>query len=273
MTSRFRVRRAPAIPPLLVRITVGSLIISGVALSCSDGPAGPDGPPVASLLASRDSVVIEPGDSTDLRAEARDSAGLPMPTATIHWRSQVPAVAIVSPAGVLRAEGAGLTRIVASARGASDTIHVTVLHPLIETTLSSRLDTITAIGYDAQVDVEDATGTLRVTARGAGATHVVVRERHGTADSVRVVVVQRPYRLLVADPFTGAVGSSVQLETLVHDENNSIIVAPRISWSSGDPAIAHVSASGLVTLLAPGRSATSTIGPPASSSPSHRREP
>lgn len=264
---------------LPVRVVCGPLVLLGLGLSCGDAPTAPTGAPVAALVASMDSVVIEPGDSTRLRAEARDAAGRPMPPSPVQWRSLSTSVASVSPEGTVQARAAGQARIVATLRGRSDTVHVVVPAPITQTRLSARLDTITRIGDRVTVEVssqsvtgprlgrytvtsrdsgvatpwlEPHTGTLGVIGQRAGATWIVVKERHGSADSLRIVVAPRAAHVVLPEKITGAVGGSVQLSPTVFDDRFATMPASSLVWTSADSTIATVSASGLVRMHALG---------------------
>jgi hypothetical protein len=197
----------------------------------------------------------------------------------IEWESLDPSVADVSVAGLIRARGQGSARIVASARGRADTVHVTVLPPIIETTLLSHVDTVTVIPETIEVEVgsrsavgprlgrytavarntavaspwiEDGSTTLRIVVLGAGTTYVVVQERGGTSDSIRVVGAQRATGFGPIDGITGFVGGTTQIHLAVFDANTRLIAEPTIAWRSDNPAVVSVSATGEARFLSLG---------------------
>src|SRR5687768_8978047 len=58
--------------------------------------------PAAGAL-SPEAVRVLPGDSVQLTADVRDSAGAPMTSTQVAWTTRDAAVALVSPAGLVRA--------------------------------------------------------------------------------------------------------------------------------------------------------------------------
>lgn len=82
----------------------------------------------SSVVAAQDSVGFASlGDTTRLAASAFDGDGAPFQDVVAHWRSLNPAVATVRPGGLVRAAGAGVANIIASAGGKSDTTRVGVV--------------------------------------------------------------------------------------------------------------------------------------------------
>ena len=50
----------------------------------------------------------------------------------------------------------------------------------------------------------------------------------------------------------GALGATVQLSATVRDQNGQVMSGVAVTWASGDPAVATVSAAGLVTAVSHG---------------------
>jgi len=257
-----------------------ALALSLAVWACSgESPVTP-GARVAAVLASRDSIAFDIGDSVLVQADPRDAMGNSVLEATIDWSSTDPSVAIVHPNGRLAqviAAGAGTSGIVASAGSHSATIAITVLPPITATTLALHTDTAwapgdqLAIGISSQSATGPRIGHYTVVSRSniatagfdvpthkvivnteqVGETYVVVTERHGTVDSVLVVVRQRPARVHIsANPFQGFVGRSFALTAQVTDARNNPIAGQTVSWSSLDTAIARVDSNGLVSFRA-----------------------
>src|SRR5688572_33347412 len=78
-----------------------------VNLSCGDNPTAPKADRVASVVASHATLVIEPGGSTELRAERRNADGLTLGPGGIQWEALDPSVADITPAGLVRAHTPG----------------------------------------------------------------------------------------------------------------------------------------------------------------------
>ncbi|HMJ58555.1 MAG TPA: hypothetical protein VK467_05430, partial [Gemmatimonadales bacterium] len=191
-------------------------------LACGDNSVDPLRR-VAQVVASRSAVVVDVGDTVPLRAEARDAAGDRISEAPIRWRATPASVVSVSGGGgTARAVGVGQGLVIAEAGNHADTIQAAVPPPIIATTLSTHLDTLTAFGdqrtiaitsvsavgaRDGTYDVTASNYTvalawldpehsrLNIQAGGAGSVYIRVTERKGTRDSVLIVVRQDPARV------------------------------------------------------------------------------
>src|SRR5690242_4044498 len=97
--------------------------------ACGESPVTPDRR-VTAVLASRDSISFDIGDSVLVQAEPRDAMGNTVLEASIDWRSLEPGVAAVVPNGRLArviATGPGKGGIVASSGTRNTTIAITVV--------------------------------------------------------------------------------------------------------------------------------------------------
>ncbi|HMC18808.1 MAG TPA: hypothetical protein VKH16_06265 [Gemmatimonadales bacterium] len=257
----------------------GPVLALGVAaglLACGEGPSNP-ARRIMAVVTSRDSVYLDVADTVVDRAEARDVNGDAIPDAAVTWRSLDGAVAGVTVSGAtarIFARAHGVTGVVATSDDRADTTAVTVLPPIIATTLASHLDTAWALGdtFAIAVSSQSASGPrfgqytavsrtaaasaafdaetnlLRVTAQLPSEAYVVVTERRGTRDSALVVVRQRPTSVIATpEALSGFPGRSSTLLASVRDARNNTIPGRRVAWSSSDTAIVGVSAGGLVS--------------------------
>ena len=96
-----------------------------------------------------------------------------------------------------------------------------------------------------------------VTATGPGTTRVIASS-DGVADTVVVVVTQIPATVLVEPAVDTLIGTadSATLRARVFDGNGRVIAGAAIAWSSTEPAVATVGATGVVDAVAGG---TTTI--------------
>src|SRR6266516_2485581 len=120
-----------------LRKSILVLAAAGALLTCGEGPSGPTRRVTAGLT-SRDSVYLDVADSVVLRAEPRDVIGTTIGEASIVWRSLDPAVATVTTSGAtarVAAVASGTVGVVASSGSHADTTLVTVLPPIVATTL------------------------------------------------------------------------------------------------------------------------------------------
>lgn len=250
--------------------------------ACSgESPLTP-GARVAAVLASRDSIAFDIGDSVLVQADPRDAMGNSVLEATIDWGSTDPSVAIVHPNGRLAqviATGAGSGAITASAGSHAATIAFKAVPPITTTTLAVHADTAWSLGdqltvpFTSQSPTGPRFGDYAVVSRNAsvaaaflavlnahevtlaaqlpGETWVVITERHGSADSAVFVVRQRPAKVhLSFNAFEGAVDRTFQLTAQATDARNNPIAGQTVSWRSLDTAVARVDSTGLVTFRA-----------------------
>jgi len=277
----YTVTSTAVVPAAAFSAWLRRMLLSGLAAGCllgggcGESPVTPERR-VVTVLASRDSVYLEVGDSVALRAEARDVNADPVLEVSIEWRSLDPGIATVSPgarSASVVARTAGTSRIVASSGGHADTTTILVLSPITETTLSTHADTAWAVGdtFVVRVSSQTATGgrlghytavsrssaaiawldaqapVVHVTAQLVGDAYVVVTERAGTADSALIAVRQRPARVVVTpDSVLGFLERTYRLTGSVQDARNHTIPGAPVTWTSFDPAIASVDTGGLV---------------------------
>ena len=164
----------PAWPPRPVALRVALLALAGAWFlgSCSaDQPVGPSDAPAGSpdpVAPIPSSVLVSPatltlaslGDTVRLAAEVRDRNGTVMPTATVTWSSDPPAVASVDAAGLLTAVANGSATITARAGSVVGTSAVTVQQAPESIVLSPDSVTFQAVGDTATIvaRVTDANG-------------------------------------------------------------------------------------------------------------------
>jgi len=244
---------------------------------------------VAALVLSRADVILEIGDTVLLRAEARDIDGKRLEGVNITWDVLEAGVVDLSTTTVsmrVTARAAGNARVVARTGGFADTAIFTVLPLLTSTTLSAHRDTIPALGDTTIVRVASQDqnglrfGSYTVTARNPavaqvslsvpdltivsssqGSTYITVVERHGTRDSVLVVVQQREAMTELTPPVAGGyVGRTQQLTAVVKDRRGNVIPGVPIAFRSLDTTIATVSATGLLTFIRGGTGAVEARG-------------
>ncbi|MGH7519912.1 MAG: invasin domain 3-containing protein, partial [Gemmatimonadales bacterium] len=85
--------------------------------------------PVYTIEATASQSVLEPGETLQLGSVLRDSLGAPIPAEghEIGWTSATPAIASVSPAGVVTALALGEAALIVSSEGKSDTLLMPVV--------------------------------------------------------------------------------------------------------------------------------------------------
>ena len=217
------------------------------------------------------------GDTLRLKAVARDGKGNVVGDAVIAWKSLAPSIVSVDDSGLATARANGEAQIVASTTGAADTVTVAVAQRPAAVTIEPNPVTIT-IGSTAQLaataidanghaiegasiswsssdrDVVSVDGSGVV--RGVAAGKATITARAGNrAASVSVTVSPTPVGSVSVSPAQASIpaGTTIQLTAEVKDAGGKVLDGRPVTWSSSDTDIATVSASGLVTGVAPGK--------------------
>ncbi|HLB37379.1 MAG TPA: Ig-like domain-containing protein [Gemmatimonadales bacterium] len=217
------------------------------------------------------------GASVALTGHAADGAGNDVPGAVLSWASSNDAVATVSASGVVTAVGNGTAIITASSGGVSGTATVTVAQQAAVVAVSPEATTLTALGATAPLaaTVRDAGGSVMVgaaiawassnaavaTVSGAGVvtavgngTATITASSDGVSGAATIVVSQVAAGVAVtpATVWLTALGVTAQLGATVQDANGEGMPGAAVTWTSSDPDVATVSATGLVTAVGNG---------------------
>lgn len=257
-SARIVARSGAAADTVVVRVAqrIASVVIT---------PAGP--------------VAIATGDTVPLAATAFDAGGSAVAGAAATWSTTNAGVASVSAAAQLVAHAAGSAMVVATAGDATDTLVVTVtqeaasvrITPADSTTLTALDATealVATVSDRVGVPIAGATVTWSSSAPGvatvsaAGELRAVstgraeIIARFGAlADTLAVGVLQDPAAIVAAPDsvMLTAIGDGAAFAAQVQDRNGRAIPGAVVTWTSLDPAIASVSASGAASTLAAGR--------------------
>lgn len=258
----------------LTRIVGNVLLVGSAALVGCDTATMPSPDPVVaeSVTVAPESVALESlGQETTLTALARDANGAVIPDAVVQWVSRDPAIASVSPVGVVTAIGNGSTTILASVDGVTDSAMVDVAQALDSIALSPATHTFASLGdtltltvtaYDALggamevppltwvsedpavVTVEDG----KLVAVSAGET-TVIAVAESVAATMSVTVSPVPARIAISetDLQFASLGEAQQLFAVALDAGGSTIPGAALAWTSQNPAVATVTDQGLVS--------------------------
>ncbi len=262
---RPRVRAAPV---------VAAAIAIVAQLTCSDA-TGPRAPAVASLALGRDSAVVSIGGTLRIDAVPLAADGRILGDRPVTWSIADPAVASVSPSGDIRGLTAGRTILTARAGLVGRNIPLIVRLAATATVLAGAPDTLDALGATAPLAASSTgdgqpvagryawfsgdTTVVRVTqagvvvAAGDGAAWVVAREDAGSRDSARIVVRQRPVRIVVpaATPAV-AVGRTLRLAPVALDPGGAAVANPAFRWFASALGRFAVDTNGVVAGLVAG---------------------
>ena len=233
--------------------------------------------PIANIVVTPAVNNLFPGQTTQLTAEARDASGRALPDRIIMWATSRPLVATVTSQGHVIAISSGTATITATSEGrsAAAVVNVTpkpvswvVLSPeqatlqtgqTLQLTVSLTDDQGQALTgrlvsfatNNVQVATVSANGLVTGVAPGTVTITAVSEGRSGTAT---LTVTAEPVASVDITPASASivVGSTLQLVATPRNALGQTLSGRTITWSSGAPGLASVSAAGLVTGLTPG---------------------
>jgi len=233
--------------------------------------------PVASVSVTPASSSLRVGGSVQLSAATKDSTGNVLSGRAVTWSSSNPTAATVSGNGLVSALAAGSTTITATSEGKSGTAAVTVtVVPVASVTVSPASSSL-RVGATVQLSAttKDSAGTVltgrsvtwssnvpavaTVSVNGlvlgvAAGSATITATSEGKSGSAAITVTVVPVASVTLSPASASlrVGAKVQLSATTKDSAGNTLTGRAITWSSNAPAVATVSASGLVSAVAPG---------------------
>jgi len=270
----------------------GTGLVTGVAAgsatitATSEGKSGSSAitattVPVASVAVSPPSAGVLVGATVQLTATPLDANGNPLGGRTITWTSSAPGVATVSASGLVTGVAVGSATITATSEGKSGTSAITVDPIPVASVAVSPASAMVGVGTTVQltatpldangnplagrtvtwassapgVATVDGTGLVTGVATGS-ATITATSEGKSGGSAITVSV---PVASVTVSPAsaTVSVGTTSQLTATPLDANGNALTGRTVTWTTGAPGVATVSASGLVTAVGAG-SATIT---------------
>ncbi|HEX6048310.1 MAG TPA: Ig-like domain-containing protein [Gemmatimonadaceae bacterium] len=238
--------------------------------------------PVASVRLSPTSQDLLVGQTVQLVAEPLDIGGAVLPGRPVIFSSSNETAATVSSAGLVTALAAGSAIITAASEAKTAVATITVSAVPVAAVVVTPTENPLVVGQTAQLSavpqsadgqplagrpvlwatsepsVASVSSTGLVTAIAPG-NATISATSEGKIGSASVAVSPKPVSAVVVSPGQTSVlvGASVQLTAQVTDEQGNVLPGRPIAYSSSATHIATVSATGLVTGVAPG-SATIT---------------
>lgn len=253
----------------------------------------------AQLTVTPPGATLMLAETVQLQAVLRDPDGQVLSGRPVTWTSTDVSVAQVSSTGLVTARGLGVTVVVATSEGLSASAGITVVRAPVATLTVAPTSLSLTVGEAGQIvatprDAQGAvvpdvpitwtssqpnvatvssTGEVRALAAGSA---TVTASGAGKSASVAVTVARAPVATVTVDPTTLAlrVGATGQLTASARSADGATVGGATISWSSSAPAVATVSATGVVTALTAGTAtitatsegksagATVTVSPP-----------
>jgi len=232
---------------------------------------------VATVQIAPTSVSVRIGTTVTLAAQTLDAEGRALTGRTIAWSSSNTAVATVTNVGVVSAIAVGAATITATSEGRTGTAAVTAtVNPVATVVISPASDTLgvgtegtmTATLRDAgglvltnrtinwnssnvQVANVSSTGVITALSPGNAIISAVSEGRVGTAS---LLVLARLASTVTLTPSSTSiiVGTTLQLTPQITDPAGNILIGRPLTYVSDNPAVATVTASGLVSAITPG---------------------
>jgi len=256
-------------------------LVALASWSCSSTQPDATTTAVAGIVVSPSSSTLALNAQLPLQALVQDGSGGLVPDASVTWTVENPAIASVSPAGVVTALALGSTQVAASARGKSGIATITVQKTPVASVvvLPNRVNTgigsttkLLATAYDAgqnalpdraiiwttsdaAVATVDANGLVTAKAKGTATITASAEGKSGTSEFT--VAPGAVSKVLVTPSSVSMLsGDKQQFAASAQDASGTVLTGKTVVWTSNDLQVATVSG-GDVTALA-GGSATIT---------------
>ncbi len=256
-------------------------VLCVAALGCGGGGGVAGPPPVASLSVALAQTSVVIGQTTTATATPRDAGGTVLTGRAITWSSDNTAVATVSATGLVTAVSTGAARIIAGSEGQSGSATVTITVPPVASVAVSLSSSSIVAGTTTQATAttRDASGaivtgrlvswssdntavatvsstgsnTAVVTAVGSGTANITGTSegRTGSAQVTVVATAVASVTVSLASSTIG-IGRTTQATATTKDAGGSVVTGRAVAWTSDNPAVATVSAVGVVTGVATG---------------------
>jgi trimeric autotransporter adhesin len=259
---------------------LGSVLLAIVG-GCEPGVLDPESRPVALIEVGPQPALVESESTLQLEATLRDAQGNALPQRSVFWASEDTTIASVSRSGLVTGRSAGTVRIAASAEGVDALVTVTVVPRAVHSVALSPPQASLRVGETVRLEASardrtgqplngrvvswassdpsvasvDAGGQVTGVRAGASTITATIEGRSATAS----VTVEAPPPVPVASvtisptSATLQVGGTRQFTATAHAADGTPLPDRPITWTSSAPAVATVSATGLVTAVAPGQ--------------------
>lgn len=257
-----------------------------VGVAACESPVDPSPTPVATRVEITPAASqLEVGSTATLTATVRDQEGAQM-TLPVTWASLTPAVATVSPSGVVTGIARGQATIRATAGDVQTTVPVFVIDPTVASIVLTGAPTSTFFvgqSFQATATPKDASNntlssfvvtwassapsvatvssTGLVTAVSAGTTTITVSAGGKTA-TLNVTVTLVPVNSVTLSlPGSAQVGRDIAVTTVLRSSTNATLTLAQRSfvWASTDTAVATVSSTGVVRGVSVGNAIITAI--------------
>jgi uncharacterized protein YjdB len=242
-------------------------------------------PPVASVTVAPATASVIVGQTLSLTDTTKDAGGNVLTGRTVTWSTGNAALATVSPAGVVTGVAiGGPVTITATSEGQAGSATISVIPvPVAKVTVAPAAATV-GVGQTVALSdtTRDASGNLltgravtwttgnptvaTVSATGvvtgvtAGGPVTIMAISEGKSDSAEITVSSVAVASVAVAPAAAGVivGQTVPLAATVSDAGGNGLTGRVVTWATSNAALATVSATGVVTGVAPGGPVTIT---------------
>ena len=233
--------------------------------------------PVGTVAVTPSAATLVPSQVVPLTAVVRDANDKVVTDRVVTWTSGNPAVATVDANGVVTAVAPGVAVVTAVSEGKSATSSITVVrmpvgsvavNPATASIMTGQMLALTATVRDTSgTVVTDRTvtwassNTAIATVSGSGVvtavspgTATITATSEGKSGSAFVAVTAVPVATVILQPTSVTItpNQTVTLVATTMAGDGSVLTGRLVTFASGDPNVASVSASGVVTGVAPG---------------------
>lgn len=233
--------------------------------------------PVATVTVRPSPDTLGVGTDATLTATLRDAAGLLLANRNVAWNSTNVQVATVSSTGVVTALSPGNTLISAVSEGKVGSANIVVLARLASTVTLTPSSSTIIVGNTLQLTsqvtdpygnilnnksitfISDKGAVATVTAAGlvtaiTPGTARITATSEGKVGTATIVVNPLPVGKVVISPSSATIftGTARQLTAQTQAASGAALPGRSVTWTSGAPDVASVSATGLVTPIGPG---------------------
>ena len=269
-------------------------VVTGIALGSATISATSEGQsataaitvttiPVATVVVSPAAVALDVGQTAQLAATPQDAYGAALSGRVIAWASGNTAVATVNSSGLVTARAAGSTTVTATSEGISGSASVTVTQVPVASLEVTPASASIAVGSTVQLSavakdgaggilsgrpmtwssssVQIATVAAGLVTGVAAGTAYIVASSEGKSDTAAITVTFVPVASVTVSPdaTSVAVDGNFQFTATVRDAAGNVLNGRTVTWSSGNSAVATVSASGLARGVATGTTSISAL--------------
>ena len=233
--------------------------------------------PVATVRLTPGNRDLLVGQTAQLSAQTLDAQGTVLTARPVAFSTSNATVATVSNAGLVTALAPGSAIITAASEGKTASSSITVSSVPVASVAVTPSGSDLVVGQTTQLTAEPRDGsgqplagravswsssapnvasvssTGLVTAIAPG-TATISASSEGKAGSATINVSPKPVSSVIISPGQASVtvGQTLQLTGQVTDAQGNVLSGRPINYTSGTPAVATVSSSGLVTAVAPG---------------------